>query len=125
MDSISVFQQPVLIRTQIQCVSCHTNVKVRTGVPGRTKDLKTNPFRVCPKIYPESYLEVTSNQAICLAALSCMQATAIPVVLLTNKRRLFTETSGWTPCLYIYPSSFPFWGSIMLMLKTRSKNRKQ
>lgn len=93
--------------------------KSKDRSPWQDKRFKNKSIQSLSKHISRVYSEVTSNQAICLAALSCMQATAIPVVLLTNKRRLFSETSVWTPCLYIYPCSFPFWGSIMLMPKTK------
>jgi len=81
--------------------------------------LNSEAVQSWPKQSPRVYPEATSNQAICLAALSCMHATAIPAAPLINEGRLFPESGVWTPCLYIYPSSFPFGGAKMLIPKNQ------
>lgn len=53
-DSISVFQEPVLIKIEVQTVSCHRNVKIGPGCPVRTEGFTIMPFRVCLSRYPES-----------------------------------------------------------------------
>lgn len=106
MDSFSVFQEPVLIKTQVQSVSCHRN-KDRARTPWQDKRFNHKAFSSLSKQISRVSLEVTANQAVSLLFLAAVPQPSLLHDLLTE------EVISRNQCLDTLPLHLPKLTSIL------------